>query len=208
MLKRTIVKHDKEAIQVMTDFVEGKMPIKDFKYRYDNDPLIKKNFGIYPNRPHKHEIGLDYIPYMDTLDISKRSGALNLHGFFKEFLEINKYRHTPTETYLERFTFLLKIQPDWIDITDEAFLEERIISKAPADLSEDRKIKWCKERIKELFKYDSKPPRWVQEAEWPVVDGKPLVFREQSKEKDGDERVCFHFYDPDTKRETVVIQMY
>ena len=203
-----MAKHDKEAIRIMTDFVEGKMSIEDFKYQYDHNPSIKKNFNKYPNKPYKPEIGYDYISYMDTLDIRKRSGALNLHGFFKEFLERNKYPHVPTETYIEKFTFLLKIQPDWIDMADENFLEEQIISKAPADFSNNQKMKWCKERIKELFKYDAKPPGWVQGAEWPVVDGKPLVFKGQSKEKIDDERVHFYFYDPETKQEIVVTQMY
>ena len=48
----------------------------------------------------------------------------------------------------------------------------------------------------------------IQSPEWPIVNGKPLVFRGQSKEKKYDERVFYYFYDPDTGEETVIEQMY
>ncbi|MCL2786056.1 MAG: hypothetical protein FWD81_02390 [Methanomassiliicoccaceae archaeon] len=208
MSEESVPKHDKEAIQIMTEFVEGKMSIEDFKYQYDNNPMIKGNFDIYPNKPLKRDLGYDYIPYIDNLDIKKCSDAADLHGFFMEFLEKNNYPCIPTQEYSEKSIFLLKIQPDWLDILDESFLEEQIISKAPADLSEAKRIKWCKDKIKELFRYDIKPPRWVQGAEWPIVNNKPLVFKKQSREKKDDERVYFHFYDLDTKQETVVTQFY
>ena len=208
MSNEPAIKHDEEAIQIMKDFVEGKMPIEDFKYQYDNNPLIKANFSKYPNRPLKMDIGYEYIPYMDTLDIRKISGATDMHGLFREFFELNNYPCVPTEKYREKYRFLLKIQPDWLDIFDEDFLEGQIVSKAPADLSEAKKIKWCKDKIKDLFRYDLRPPRWVQGAEWPIVNGRPLVFKNQSKEKKDDERVYFCFYDPDTKQETIVTQFY
>jgi len=208
VLGRLFEKHDKEAIQIMKDFVEGKMSIEDFKYQYDNNPLIKKNFSKYPDRPLKTECGYDYISYLDMYDIKRRADACGFHGFFQEFLEINKYSCIPTEEYSKRYVFLLKVQPNWVLIHDEDFLEDQVISKAPTDLSETKKIKWCKDKIKELFKYDLRPPRWVQEAEWPILNGKPLVFKGQSKERDDDERVYFYFYDPDTQQETTVTQMY
>jgi len=208
MSNEPVIKHDEEAIRIMKDFVEGKMSIEDFKYQYDNNPLIKANFSKYPNRPLKTGIGYDYLPYMDTFNIKKRSDALGMHGFFREFLEINHYSCIPTEKFRQRFDFLLDVQPGWLIMQDESFLEQQVISKAPADLSEAKKIKWCKDRIKELFRYDLRPPRWVQGAEWPIISGKPLVFKNQSKEKKDDERVYFCFYDPDTKQETIVTQFY
>ena len=202
------VKHDKEAIQIMKDFVEGKMSIEDFKYQYDNNPSIKKNFNEYPGRPLKVGIGYDYILRMDELDIRKTGDALNLFGFFMEFLEINGYSCTPTEEYSKKYTFLLKIQPSWLDMLDEDYLQQQVISKVPIELTENQKMKWCKERIKDLFRYDDRPPRWIQEAEWPIVDGKPLVFKKQSKEVKDDERVHFYFYDPYTGQETIITQLY
>ncbi len=59
-----------------------------------------------------------------------------------------------------------------------------------------------------MFKYDTKPPRWIQDPEWPIIDGKPLIFKSQTKEKLDDERVYYTFYNPETKEEQIVCQFY
>ena len=75
-------------------------------------------------------------------------------------------------------------------------------------MSKTKRVAWGKARIKELFKYDKTYPRWIQYPEWPIVNGKPLVFSHQKKAGKGDERVYYYFYDPDTKKETAITQMY
>lgn len=199
-------KHKKKAIKIMTEFVEGRMSIQDFKYQWDNNPIIIKTFANYPNRPYKMNCGYDYIGYISSFDINKRGDALNFHGFIREFLELNGYPCTPTDYYDKRYEFILKIQPNWLDIYDEDFLEKQIISQIPEGLSEPKTIAWCKARIKELFRYDDKPPRWVQGAEWPIKNGKPLVFRNQVRVKGDDYRVLYYFYDPETGEEEIVEQ--
>jgi hypothetical protein len=59
-----------------------------------------------------------------------------------------------------------------------------------------------------MFKYDSKPPKWIQDPEWPIIDGKPFVFKSQTKDRKNDERVFYTFYNPETKEERVIIQFY
>lgn len=203
-----MAKHDAQAIQIMKEFVEGKMPLQDFKDQFDNNPIVKKTFLNYPNRPYKTGIGYDYISAIEKLDIKKCGDAATLHGFIAEFLELNNYSCASTDIYSKKYTFILKIQPSWLDITDENFLQEKVLSEMPTGLSETKQINWCKTKLKELFKYEDKPPRWVQEAEWPIVNGKPLVFKNQTKEKKDDERVYFHFYDPETGMEKIVMQVY
>ncbi len=107
--------------------------------------------------------------------------------------------------YREEYRFLLQIQPDYIDCQDDSILQP-IIDSIPKDLSKTKRIAMGKEKVKALFKYDKTYPRWVQEAEWPIVNGKPLVFSHQKKAKGGDIRTYYYFYDPDTKEQTVVEQ--
>ena len=199
-------KHDVGAIRVMKDFVEGKMSIQEFKHQFDHNPLIKKTFSKYPNRPRKVECGYDYLSCISGLDINRRGDALCFYGFMEEFLRLNKYDCVTTEYYHQRYVFLIKIQPDWLDITDENFLDEQVLSKVPEGLTEPQKIAWCKARIKGLFRYDKSWPRWIQGPEWPIANGKPLVFRERTKAKNGDIRVYYIFYDPDTGDEIKVEQ--
>lgn len=110
--------------------------------------------------------------------------------------------------YDDDYDYTLGIQPSWLDINDEYGIFDKIIEEVPKDLSKAKRIAYGKNRLKELFKYDKTYPRWVQAPEWPIVNGKPLVFSHQSKGKKDDERVYYYFYDPDTKEETIVMQMY
>ena len=199
-------KHNKKAIEIMTEFVEGRMSIQDFKYQFDNNPIIIETFSNYPNRPYKTGIGYDYIKYINSININERGDALAFHGFMREFLELNGYHCVPTDMYRKKYRFLISIQPNWLEIYDEDFLEKQIISQIPDGLSEPKRIAWCKARIKELFRYDDKPPRWLQGAEWPIKNGKPLVFRNQVRVKGDDYRVLYYFYDPDTGEEEIVEQ--
>jgi len=105
------------------------------------------------------------------------------------------------------YGLLVEIQPDWLDIRDENFLLS-ILNAAPENLIQTKKIRFCKDKIKELFRYDSKPPKWIQSPEWPIVNGQPLVFKKQSKETLDDERVYYYFYHPTTKEETIITQFF
>lgn len=44
--------------------------------------------------------------------------------------------------------------------------------------------------------------------QWPIINGKPLVFKEQCKERKESELDKFFFYDPETGEETTVEQYY
>jgi len=197
-----MTKHNIEAIKIMTDFVEGTMTIADFKIEFDYNPDIERALLNDPN-------GKSIISSLKSENWLSASGQVNICGKISRFLFRYDYPCVPTKQYSEKFGFLLDIQPSWVDILDENFLHDNIISLIPQDIkSKTGRIKWCKERIKELFKYDSKPPRWVQSPEWLIVDGKPLVFKSQSKENKNDKCVNFYFYDPETIKEYVVTQYY
>ena len=81
-----------------------------------------------------------------------------------------------------------------------------LIESIPKDLSKTKRVAMGKEKIRALFRYDKSYPRWIQGAEWPIVNGKPLVFSHQERIKGDDWHVLYYFYDPDTKEQTVVEQ--
>ena len=79
----------------------------------------------------------------------------------------------------------------------------------PDGLSKTKKIQYCKEKIKELFRWEKSRPQWLQNCEWPFAsNGKPMVFKEQKKKKEGDFlKYFYYFYDPETG-ETAVVEQY
>jgi len=154
------------------------------------------------------------------------------HELVRDFLKYVKIKRKPTKIYKETLEFITSywgrvILPEWlvlgVTLTGAHFLRDEIIAKIPAEIVKTGERKaWCRERIKTLFEYDKIPPSWIKVTrqedikgrnvtvlgtEWPFKNGKPLVFKGQSKMK-GDERVSFTFYDPDTGEETVIMQMH
>lgn len=202
-----------EAINIMKSFVSGNMTVEDFWIEFNANPLIE---AIIVEQEIK-AWGSRYTEWWASAttlkayvkDINKYRFSDMVFMSVKFFFENSNIPCSIDNFYRDRYSFLIKIQPDWLDLDDEDYLIDNIINKIPNDLtSQTKKIKWCKEEIKKHFKYDKTPPRWVQSAEWPIIDGKPLVFKKQSKEKLDDERVHFYFYNPETGEETTVTQFF
>jgi len=205
------MKHNSQAIRTMQEFVSGKMPIEAFKEEFCNNPAIKealKNDPLLPEKLFLYRDEKDLVAYLgERCNWNTRRGQVAIWGELEWFLERYGYSFEEFTYYWDRLVFLVEIQPNWLEIQDEDFLINEIISKVPEGLSEPKKKAWCKAKIKELFKYDKSPPRWASYADWPIVNGKPLVFKSQSKVGD-DDSVKYYFYDPDTKEETIVEQFY
>lgn len=128
-----------------------------------------------------------------------------LFWWLVKLLQDNKVDFTPIVRYEQDYNFLLSIQPSWLDINnDDVF--QKVIEEIPNNLSKTQQIKLGKEKVKTLFKYDKTYPRWVQSPEWPIVNGKPLVFSHQKKVKGDDCHTYYYFYDEKTKEQTIVEQ--
>ena len=204
--------HDEKAIQIMQGFVEGTIDISAFKLEFDNNPAVKKTLADDPLCPQGTYYLLpedkDIVRFLEERRWTTRSEQYGVWGEIRRFLSRYDYPFKPNEYYKERYNFLLDIQPRWLDITNEDFLNTQVIAKIPEGLTKAKRIQWCKARLKELFKYDKSPPRWIQSAEWPILEGKPLVFRKQINNIADNERVDYIFYCPETGEEHIVTQWY
>lgn len=210
--------HDDKSVKILTDFVEGKITIQDFKHEWDNNDSIKETlqndslFYVKAADYINYRMGTDQkniILFLATMNWSARIDQLYIWGEITRFLTRYNYTFTPTKYYEDRVDFLLDILPSWLDIQDEDFLMHEIINTIPQELkSKEQKVKWCKNKFKNLFKYETMPPKWVKCPEWPFSNGKPLIFKRQTKLAANDELIIFYFYDPDTLQEHIVVQRF
>ena len=195
-----------ELIQEVIDFIEGRIDIKIFYENYKSgkyDKLFDVYLG-YETIKFRNKKVSDFLNIFSIKTIRERVSFFN---GVEAYLYYGGYSYVPTKKYQEEWSFRHKIQPSYVSIEDDEILN-KYINEAPKELNKTEKKKWIKNRIKQDFKYDKSPPRWVQDPEWPIVDGVPLVFKKQSKMTLEDERVFYTFYHPETKEETVVIQFY
>lgn len=61
----------------------------------------------------------------------------------------------------------------------EAFFRVLLEQYPGSPDSEDEKTEWLDEQIRQYFITLDKRPEWVQNPEWPFVDGRPMVFAGQ-----------------------------
>lgn len=204
----------KKDFQPILDYVEGRMSITEFQRLFNTDRSLRKilktrictTWYIYLKDYHYNLLEL----FENNYDYKNKSwdtivNRAGIQGYLILFLDDLHIEYKKYEKYDDDYEFLLKIQPDWIDCNYDNILQS-VIDSIPKDLPKTKRIALGKEKIKALFKYDKTYPRWVQGAEWPIVNGKPLVFSHQEKAKGGDIRTYYYFYDEDTKEETVIEQ--
>ena len=198
------------AIQIMVHFVEGRIDILHFKDSFCNNSAIQTILDKHCRKQDNIRYGREVIPFLKKLNVLSAINASFAFHTVRLCLEQDGIPFVATTFYDERLFFILDILPSWLNMQDETFIESEIINKIPAELkSKTARVKWCKERIKQFFRYDKTPPRWAQHSEWPIgKNGMPMVFKKQSKEDKNSELVKYYFYDPETNEEHTVEQFY
>jgi hypothetical protein len=205
-------------MKILTDFVEGKITFSDFWSVFLNNPTIESYLKNDPTLEKGSYIGsntYDFIMTEGTQKFGKKVGwertgsQLNIFGAVCQHLSRKGIPFIETNIYKERYNLLLDCQPSWLDI-DESFLFDEIIKKAPAGVKKSELKKWIKNRIKEMFRYASSPPRWIQNPGWPIIDNRPSVFLCQQNINNyfHDSATVYVFIDEDSKEIHTVLQVF
>lgn len=83
-------------------------------------------------------------------------------------------------------------------------LVKNVLDSLPDNLSIREKKKHAKKQLKQMFRLSGKKPDWVQEPEWPVLNGTPLRFVSQKKYGD---LFSYCFVDDLTGEQTIIEQL-
>ena len=118
--------------------------------------------------------------------------------FIRQKKKYNFYNED--ENYI---TLINKIQPKYIDIKDQAFWDN-ILRSVPQNIKNSERVKLLKDKTKNLFPYESKPPRWIQSPEWLIENEVPLKFIKQSKIDDG----MKYYFSNEVTKEVKIIEQY
>lgn len=174
----------KKGFQPILDYVEGRMSITEFQFLFETDKSLQRTLKLPMDKKYTCYKRYNY----------------NLFDLFKNYYD---YKGKSWNIFANRSS----IQGELVRLLEDYNISYHIYSKYKEEYrSKTKRIAMGKEKVKALFKYDKTYPRWVQGVEWPIVNGKPLVFSHQKKAKGGDIRTYYYFYDPDTKEQTVVEQ--
>ena len=222
---KTSRKDKTEALELMINFAEGRISTDEFWEIYKNslalqtviikDKTRKKGLLIFNSETG--ELKYDKKQYKDSIDYFAQEKLLDVID-----INILEHRHALYQTVrlyfwrrkanlkyknadYEKYEFLQRLVPRYVYIRDSSYIES-ILNEAPKELSTKAKIKYSKEKIRSLFRYDNSPPRWLQAPEWPIKNGQPLVFSHQEKITNIGDYVKYYFYDAKTNEQTIVEQ--
>ncbi len=203
----------KKNFQPIIDYVEGRMSIVEFQRLFYTSRELRNtlNRRVCKWYTYLSKYGFNLLKLFENhYDYKNKSwntigNKVGIQLFLMLFLEDFNIEYQKYTKYEEDHEFLISIQPSWLN-TDSDILDF-IVHEMPQGLSKSKRIALGKQRVKELFRYDKTYPRWIQGAEWPIVNGKPLVFSHQERDKTiGDDITKYYFYDPDTNEQVIVEQ--
>ncbi len=197
--KKIFNQQKKEVLEIMKKFVEGKISSEDFWIYY------KENETVYKLLIKCKDLSFS-VSQIENINISKLQGRIQLYSIIKKYFKINKIRFKSFNIEEDRYNFICEILEDW-DLSEDIDYINDLIKSIPDELSkEDLKIR-CQKELAKNFRFDEYPPCWLTSCSWPIVNGKPLIFKKMNEKQIHDLIINeFIFYDEITKKETVVIQ--
>ena len=197
----------KEALEIIKKFVEGDLPIQQFKDICKSDSSMREFIKDYKDMNIGEKFHYDMLDMIDNCNWNNVRQQFKVQIIFSDFLGFNNITDfSATDLYLNKFCFYNDIVPDWLSDDAMEYVDENIINKIPNDLSDKEKKKWIRKKIKETFKFEKRPPEFAQSGIWPKdEDGNFLVFRKQIE--DG-EKVIYTFVNPSTKQEYTFEEMF
>jgi hypothetical protein len=196
-----------DALERVRSFVSGSLDAAAFEQLLYDDPAFERLFADDPDRPANSYVGRSLYQYMIGLDYSDPEDVLNAQGAMEEFLERKGIAVQSTDAYAKFYDLILTAQPRWLDV-DARFVKERLMPEAGGRSGEELRH-WLAQRLLQEFRFVTAPPHWIQNPEWPIENGRPLVFLGQLPVAGyfHDEAAVYVFHDQTTGECRSIIQV-
>lgn len=216
----------KQSLTIMKNFVEGRMSTIDFWNLYKNNNVIryiiihdkKRKKGVYifdentKTMIYDRTKTYDYIYYfrpenlLEVVDISIFEHRVEVYNIVKNYFLRRKKKYKYYNDDEQLYNLFQSFLPEWLDMSSESIISFilNIWQSMPKETNEMEKTRYCKNKILEFFKYNTYPPKWLQNCEWPIYEGHPLLFIKQ--EEDVENGCMLYFFINEEKNEEITIK--
>ena len=193
-------------IQHLRAFVEGDLSPKDFERLVEADRdvqvLLEENVAIPP-----YTNGGNLLLFILNEDMSRPDAIVNVQDALGKFLALKGEEFNPDTSTADQLSLILAATPKWLDLP-EFYL--RALSQALWKVANAREARQLVAAcIATDFRFQSKPPRWLQSPAWIFVGERPLVFVGQlaAGKLLHDEAQIYVFFDEEARQVHTCIQM-
>ena len=192
-------------MNLVFDFLAGRIPVEDFKKEWYSDEKLRNwiNNLVDLNAPldpmwekypyqgyraaiHSHYGGSveEFIRYSDEAEKKCKSKPITRIGWAFNAIAsvvIIAYPNAEiTQIYSDEVDLYYDLCGDVYGGAEVDEIIERIVSKYPRSLGKTKRRKMAKQEIKHVFHIKNRYPRWIQEPDWPMGVNSPMIFISQA----------------------------
>ncbi|MDO9629064.1 MAG: hypothetical protein Q7I99_04110 [Acholeplasmataceae bacterium] len=203
-MRLIISKKRKEVERKMTDFIQGEIAFDDFLSEYKNDTNMVRFISESSAKTNSWFYNIDDLESLDFSKLSVRAGFIST---IINYLNKRKVTFNSLNRDLIKYNEYSAFIPNWLDFDDENIVVN-VIDSVSSDIPKEDRKRIIKKKLHSIFKYEKRPPKWLQNPEWPIINGNPSIFLRQ----DGDPNdltkdvVNYYFFDVASKKEITVTQ--
>jgi hypothetical protein len=200
------------SIKILQKFVAGELSVKEFENElYTNSELEKilRDPSVNWSGTYVAAVAANLYDYLIALDYSRVESAVNAIGALELFFKKKNIDYSISKKHSEIYNLMLVTQPKYLDI-DSKFFEKYILPN-DKNLSKAALTQAIKNNFNQYFKFQSKPPKWLQNQQWLIKKGKPLYFvgqLELKQESFHDNGVVYVFLNTETGEIETIKQFY
>lgn len=200
------------AINMMIKFVQGELHVSDFWNSFCEKPVFIDMLKKFDKDMNSFRMYYENQESAKKVSLDSMKTRIHIYWMIKHFLTKINIDCNPYNIEEGDYLFLSEIQPLWLDIQDDAFIQS-IIKSIPENFSSSQKKSFAKKRINEMFLFENRPPKWMQNPDWPIVDGIPLIFVKQDGDPDNvalsnfQDRINYTFKNP-ISGEYIVVEQF
>ena len=198
--KKLIKKQREKAIQIALLFCERKIEFSDFWKTYVNEEFIREELNrrkesLFIEKSFFEDINV--VKNINTDDLQIQS---QIYVLMTKYLKLN-HIECSTQPVNSKLKVIMDILPNWLYGQKDNWFKD-LISSLPSNITQKSFEKYCLKKVIEEFRYEKKPPNWLQNSEWPIVEGKPLLFIRQDGEPDCvinskfNHKITYYFVNP------------
>jgi len=159
-------------MEIVKQYLEAKIPDTIFwEELYKNKDLqniLESEKSIPPYTNHG-----SLLLYLLSGNIKDIRFIICAKDALSQFLQKNGVEFCYSEKESEIYNLILDVQPKWLDVQIEYFSD---ITKNYNGSNKKEIKELIKNKIKKDFISIKAPPKWVQNPEWPIEKGRPLIF--------------------------------
>ncbi|WP_306350296.1 hypothetical protein [Flavobacterium sp. '19STA2R22 D10 B1'] len=160
-----------DDITIITGFVTGEITASEFEnILYESDSL-NTLFSQEPAPSWSSD--MDLYLYLISQDYHSASDLLNIQDVLSKLLVRQGIVVEKSDDFQNILHEKAKLLPKWLSITDKQY---NIIRKGAHELKGKEFDTYIKDHVQKNFISLNKPPRWLQDAYWPIHNDIPLIF--------------------------------